>query len=111
MRYFKVNVNGTLYEIQLEEVTAEEIKNTPAKPVANTPAKTEGEEIKCPMAGTISAVNITEGKEVKRGDVLMILEAMKMENEICAPSDGKIVSVCVSAGATVQSGTVLCIIQ
>ncbi len=114
MRYFKVNVNGTLYEIQLEEVSAEEIKNAPAQPVQKAAqpvvsnASSSDEEIKCPMAGTISTVNVTVGKDVKRGDVLMILEAMKMENEICAPRDGKITSVCVSGGNTVESGAVLC---
>ncbi|MBR6535141.1 MAG: acetyl-CoA carboxylase biotin carboxyl carrier protein subunit [Clostridia bacterium] len=118
MRYFKVNVNGTLYEIQLQEVSADEIKNSPAQPAKEAPAKApaapasngEGEQIKCPMAGTITTVNVQAGSSVKRGDVLMILEAMKMENEICAPRDGKITSVSAASGATVASGDVLCTI-
>lgn len=118
MRYFKVNVNGTLYEIQLQEVSADEIKNTSAQPVKEAPAaapdapasKGEGEEIKCPMAGTITTVNVQTGSIVKKGDVLMLLEAMKMENEICAPHDGKITSVSAASGTSVASGDVLCTI-
>lgn len=119
MRYFKVNVNGTLYEIQLEEVGAEDIKNNPAPTPAPAPqvqaqsapaAQGSGEPVKCPMAGTITTVSATVGASVKRGDVLMILEAMKMENEICAPRDGKITSVSAVSGASVASGDVLCTI-
>lgn len=117
MRYFKVNVNGTLYEIQLEEVGAEDIKNNPTPtpvPQAQTQsapaAQGSGEQVKCPMAGTITTVSATVGASVKRGDVLMILEAMKMENEICAPCDGKITSVSAVSGASVASGDVLCTI-
>lgn len=67
--------------------------------------------MKSPMPGTILSVNIAAGDTVKRGQVLMILEAMKMENEIMCPRDGRIVSVSTSKGATVESGTVLCVIQ
>lgn len=63
------------------------------------------------MPGTILSVNVAAGDSVKRGQVLMILEAMKMENEIMCPRDGRIVSVSTSKGATVESGTVLCVIQ
>ena len=60
------------------------------------------------MPGTILKVNVANGQAVKKGDVLMILEAMKMENEIMAPSDGTVASVNVQAGASVDSGAVLC---
>ena len=63
------------------------------------------------MPGTILAVNVTVGQSVKKGDVLMVLEAMKMENEIMCPCDGKIASVNTSKGASVESGTLLCVIQ
>ena len=63
------------------------------------------------MPGTILAVNVAAGDAVKRGQVLMILEAMKMENEIMCPRDGRIVSVSAAKGAAVESGTVLCVIQ
>ena len=64
-----------------------------------------------PMPGTILSVNVAAGDAVKRGQVLMILEAMKMENEIMCPCDGKVVSVNTSKGSSVESGTLLCVIQ
>ena len=63
------------------------------------------------MPGTILAVNVSAGSAVKAGDVLMVLEAMKMENEILAPCDGTVASVQTSKGASVESGTLLCVIQ
>ena len=60
------------------------------------------------MPGTILKVNVSNGQAVKKGDVLMILEAMKMENEILAPNDGTVSSVGVAQGASVEAGTVLC---
>lgn len=62
------------------------------------------------MPGNILAVNVTAGQAVKKGDVLMVLEAMKMENEIMAPCDGTVTSVSVTKGAAVESGTLLCTI-
>ena len=62
------------------------------------------------MPGTILTVNVTSGSTVKKGDVLMILEAMKMENEIMAPCDGTVTSVSVTKGAAVESGTLPCTI-
>ena len=62
------------------------------------------------MPGTILSVNVTNGAAVKKGDVLMVLEAMKMENEIMSPCDGTVTSVNVSKGAAVETGAVLCVI-
>ena len=62
------------------------------------------------MPGTILSVNVSEGKAVKKGDVLFILEAMKMENEIMAPCDGTVAQVSVQNGASVESGSLLCVI-
>ena len=62
------------------------------------------------MPGNILAVNVANGVAVKKGDVLMILEAMKMENEIMSPCDGTILSVNVTKGASVETGAVLCVI-
>ena len=63
------------------------------------------------MPGNILSVNVAAGDAVKKGQVLMILEAMKMENEIMCPCDGKIASVNTSKGSSVESGTLLCVIQ
>ena len=63
------------------------------------------------MPGTILAVNVTPGQSVRKGDVLMVLEAMKMENEIMCPRDGVVSSVQAAKGAAVESGTLLCVLQ
>ncbi len=119
MKNYKVTVNGNLYEIAIEEVDASEIKNAaptpapattpapaaPAAPVASAPAG--GESVNAPMPGNILAVNINVGDTVKAGQVGMILEAMKMENEIMIPCDGKVTAVGVTKGTTVESGAFL----
>ena len=122
MKKYKVTVNGTAYEITLEAIDAADVKTAPAAsvpvaapaaPVASAPAAAPaagGETVKSPMPGTILSVNVSAGSSVKKGDVLMILEAMKMENEIMAPCDGTVSAVSVSKGASVESGTPLCTI-
>ena len=114
MKKYRVTVNGVAYEIELEEMT----DSAPAAvaPAAAAPVPTPsaapagGEQISAPMPGTILSVNVTEGSAVRKGDILMILEAMKMENEIMAPCDGRIASVNISKGASVETGTLLCVI-
>ena len=118
MRKYNVNVNGTAYEVTVEEVKgaapAPVAAPAPAAVPAPAPAAAApagaGEQVTAPMPGTILAVNVTSGSAVKKGDVLMILEAMKMENEIMAPCDGAVTSVSVTKGAAVESGTLLCTI-
>ena len=114
MKKYRVTVNGTAYEIELEELTgAAPAADAPAAP-APAPAAAApagGEQVTSPMPGTILSVNVAAGDAVKRGQVLMILEAMKMENEIMCPCDGKVASVNTSKGASVESGTLLCVIQ
>ena len=112
MKKYRVTVNGTVYEIELEELTgaAPSAPAAPAAPAAAA-APAGGEQVTSPMPGTILAVNVAVGDTVKRGQVLMILEAMKMENEIMCPCDGKIASVNASKGSSVESGTLLCVIQ
>lgn len=121
MKKYNVTVNGTAYEITLEAVDAKDIK-APAAPAATATAAPApapapaaapaagGETVASPMPGTILSVNISNGAQVKKGDVLMVLEAMKMENEIMSPCDGTIASVNVTAGAAVETGAVLCVI-
>ena len=109
MKKYKVNVNGTAYEVEIEEMTGAPVAAAPAAaPVAAPVASAAGEAVTAPMPGNILAVNVAAGDTVKKGQVLMILEAMKMENEIMSPHYGKIASVAVTKGATVESGSVLC---
>ena len=115
MKKYKVNVNGTVYEITLEVMdgapAAPAVPAAPAPAPAPAPAAAAGgEKVSSPMPGTILAVNVQNGSAVKKGDVLFILEAMKMENEIMAPCDGTVASVSVTKGASVESGTLLCVI-
>lgn len=125
MRHYRVNVNGTSYEIAIEEISADEAKKAAsapapapapaAAPAAAAPAAAasvpaNATTISAPMPGNILAVNVSVGSDVKRGDILMILEAMKMENEIMAPKDGKVIAVNVQKGATVNTGDLLCVI-
>jgi biotin carboxyl carrier protein len=115
MKKYRVNVNGTVYEVEIEDITGTAPAAPAAAPVAApapaAPAPAGGETITSPMPGNILAVNVQAGDTVAKGQVLMILEAMKMENEIMSPRDGKVVSVSVSKGTAVESGTVLCSIQ
>ena len=114
MKKYKVNVNGTVYEITLEVMDGAPAAApaapvaAPVAPVAAAPAG--GEKVSAPMPGTILSVNVQNGSAVKKGDMLFILEAMKMENEIMAPCDGTVASVSVTKGAAVESGSLLCVI-
>ena len=130
MKKYIVNVNGTSYEVAIEQVSEASVASAqtdapvaapaPVQAAATAPAPApapapaaaaNGEKIESPMPGSILKVNVANGQAVKQGDVLMILEAMKMENEIMAPVDGTIASLSVSQGSTVDSGSLLCVIQ
>ena len=116
MKKYRVNVNGTVYEVDVEDISGAAPVAAPAAAPAAAPvaapvsAPAGGEQVTSPMPGNILAVNVAAGDTVRKGQVLMILAAMKMENEIMCPCDGKIVSVSVTKGATVESGTLLCVI-
>ena len=110
MKTYKVNVNGTVYEVTVEEMNANEIGSAAPAPAAAPKANGAGETVSVPMPGTILSVNVKAGDKVAKGQVLAILEAMKMENEIMAPADGTVTSVSVTKGASVKTGDVLCTI-
>ena len=110
MKKYRGNVNGTLYDITLEVLEGEAAAApapaaAPAAPKAAAPAGAQ--TVTAPMPGTILSVNVQPGQAVKKGDVLVMLEAMKMENEIMAPIDGTVATVNASKGQSVQSGDVL----
>ena len=121
MKYFTITVNGTPYSVTVEETAAGAApvaaapapapKAAPAPAAAPKPAAPAGAHgavaVKAPMPGNILDVKVAAGASVKAGDVLVILEAMKMENEIVAPQDGTVASVNVNKGDTVNSGDVL----
>lgn len=116
MKKYRVTVNGTVYEVELEELTGAApapVSAPAASAAAPAPAAAPaaGEQITAPMPGTILAVNVSAGQAVKKGEVLMILEAMKMENEIMCPRDGVIASVHTFKGSAVESGALLCVLQ
>ena len=120
MKYYNITVNGVAYSVSVEETAAgaAPVAAAPAAPKAPAapaaapkaaaPAGAAGAvTVKAPMPGNILDVKVAAGASVKAGDVLVILEAMKMENEIVAPQDGTVASVNVHKGDTVNSGDVL----
>jgi biotin carboxyl carrier protein len=129
MRRFVIRVNGNAYEVEVEEVGAfpqpvrqadapppnpEPAMEKPAEPARAKPepapepaGPASGTKVLAPMPGKIVAVKIGPGQEVKRGDVLMVLEAMKMENEIQAPVAGSVMEIAVSEGVNVNAGALL----
>ena len=114
---YKITLKGRTYEVEVEAGKAmlldeyEAIVPTaaPAAPAA-VAVTGAGEPVNAPMPGTILKVNVTQGQAVKEGDVLCILEAMKMENEIIAPKSGTVTQVAVSKGAKVDTGAALVVI-
>ena len=126
MRRFKINVNGTSYDVEVDEIGAGSAPAAaaapapvaapaaptaaPAAPAASSASVPEGTKVEAPMPGNILSVKVSAGDNVSEGDVLLVLEAMKMENEILAPVSGKVAGVQVSSGAAVNSGDVLVVI-
>ena len=119
MRKFNISVNGKKYEVEVEEVGGASAPVSapksaapapkPAAPAAAKPAAKAAPPagstvVKAPMPGTIVSIKVNAGDTVKKGDVLVILEAMKMENEIMAPQDGKVVAVNTSNGSIGKYG-------
>lgn len=133
MRKFSITVNGQAYEVEVEEIGgAPSFAAAPAAapaPVAAAPAPVAAapapkaapapapkaaaaapagaEVISAPMPGNINDVRVSAGQQVKKGDILVILEAMKMENEIVAPQDGTVATINVAVGDSVEPGATL----
>ena len=124
MKYV-VTLNGKDYEVEVEELSEAIVTNVaptaapaqaapvaaqpsaPAAAPAPAPVSGSGTAVKAPMPGTILKVNVTAGQSVKAGDIMFILEAMKMENEIVAPTDGTVSQVVAAKGSSVATDDVL----
>ncbi|MEZ0536548.1 biotin/lipoyl-binding protein [Caldicellulosiruptoraceae bacterium PP1] len=107
MKYI-VTINGKKYEVEVEKVSGNGSSKSVENKVNISSSDFNGKiNITAPLPGKILNVNISEGQKVKKGDVLFILEAMKMENEVMAPQDGVVAKVLVSKGAQVNSGDLL----
>ena len=124
---YKVTLNNRVYEVEVEqgeamlvneyELAAPAVAAPAAAPVAVAPAAAPaagalaaGEVITSPMPGNILKINVTQGQKVNEGDVLIVLEAMKMENEISATKSGTVAQIHVTKGAVVETGTPLVVI-
>ena len=127
---YKVTLNNRVYEVEVEQGEAMLVDEYElAAPAAPAPAAAAapmaaaapaaaaapvsvaaGEPVKSPMPGNILKINVTQGQQVNEGDVIMVLEAMKMENEIVATRSGTIAQIAVSKGAVVETGAVLAVI-
>lgn len=110
-KLYNVTVNGVVYEVEVEEVGAGSAVSAPvaqkAAPAPKAAPAGNGTPVTAPMQGTILKVAVTNGQQVKKGDLVCLLEAMKMENEIFAPCDGTVTSVTASKGQTVATGEII----
>ena len=129
MRQLKITVNGKVYDVMVEEVggspavvsyqevavtapvpEAPKAKTLPSSPPPSVPTAA-GKEIKAPIPGVVQRILVSPGQKVKRGDVVLILEAMKMENEIMASVEGVIKEILVTSGQSVAAGEILVILE
>ena len=115
----EVTVNGKKYTVETEKPVAPAPKAAPAAapkaapapaPKAAAPAAAAGAQVKSPLPGSVVKVCVSEGQDVKKGDTLLILESMKMENPILAEQDGKVAQVAVAAGQTVMQDDLLVVL-
>lgn len=124
MKKYKVTLNGRTYEVEVEAGKAmlvDEYEAYAPAPAASAPAsapaaaaapavQAAGETITAPMPGNILRIEVTNGAAVKAGQILVVLEAMKMENEILAPRDGTVAQIIVQKGSTVETGSPLIVL-
>ena len=112
MKKFNITVNGTAYDVEVNEVKGAAPAAAPkaapapapAPAAAAAPVPAGAETVKAPMPGKILSVAVSAGQAVKKGETLLILEAMKMQNEIAAPHDAVVAEVRVAANQTVSTG-------
>ncbi len=119
MKKYRVKVNDKLFEVEVEEMSSSNtVETKQEKPEKAAPPKTttiktsdivDGEKVLAPLPGTIS-LEVSEGDHVNKGDVIFILEAMKMENEITAPATGTVKAIYITQGASVDTGELLAVI-
>lgn len=116
MKNYTITVNGTVYDVTVEEGSASGApvaaapaakKAAPKAPAAKAAGGQGSVKVNAPMPGKILSVKASAGQAVKKGEVLMVLEAMKMENEVVAPADGTVASIDVASGDSVEAGAVL----
>ena len=106
---YKVTLNGKTYEVEVEAGKAMCVAEYEAYAPAAAPVA--GEAVTAPMPGNILKVDVTAGQAVKEGDLLLVLEAMKMENKIFAPCNGTVAQVLVSKGSTVDTGATMVVLN
>lgn len=121
MKNYKITVNGVQYDVTVEEITGDFVQSsTPApvsapapqaKPRAKSSSNVQGFKVNAPMPGTITNILVSEGASVESGQTLLMLEAMKMENEISSPVSGKVLSIQVTKGQAVQTDDILLTIE
>lgn len=117
MKRYKITVNGQAYDVVVEEVSGAPSSvapvahaapsAAPAVPAAPAPAAAGSGCVRAPMPGTVTAVKASVGQRVSQGEVLLLLEAMKMENEIVAPVAGTVTSIKVGSGQSVNTNDVM----
>lgn len=123
MKKYEIEINGEIYRVSVKELSEDtnmstensqalsksnsETKDEPASKPVSQPTTGENTEVKAPMAGTILKINVSSGQSVSQGDTLVVLEAMKMENEIVAPADGTVSEIFVNPDERVESDQVL----
>ncbi len=117
MKNLRITVNGTSYDVQVEELgagfapapvaAAPVATSAPVSAPASASSSATGTPVTAPMPGVVLEFKVSAGQTVKKGDCVVILEAMKMENEIFAPVDGKVESLVASKGQNVDSGATL----
>ena len=115
MKVYKIKVNGKSYRVELEAI--EEAASSPAKeekkeePKVVSAPSGDANQVLSPIQGSVTNIKVKPGDKVKRGDVLLIIEAMKLENEVPSPFDGEVVEILVSKGQNVASKEVIALIK